>query len=126
MNLLSIVILNWNGAEFLKKFLQTLADHSDLPGVEIIVADNASTDSSLRYLAETFPGIRVIKLEKNYGFAGGYNRALKQIDSKYYLLLNSDIEVPEGWLNPLISYMDKHPEVAACGPKIQTLAATTR
>jgi len=118
MKLLSIVILNWNGAGFLKQFLQTLINHSQLPGVEVVVADNASTDASLTYLAEKFSDIRVIKLNKNYGFAGGYNRALEQIDSKYYLLLNSDIEVPEGWLKPLVSFMEKYPEVAACGPKI--------
>ena len=118
MNLVSIVILNWNGRKFLEKFLPSLLEHSALPGAEIVVADNASGDDSLEYLDQEFPSVRQIRLEENYGFSGGYNRALEQCDSKYYLLLNSDIEVTEGWLQPLLDLMESDEQVAACTPKI--------
>ncbi|MBN2697377.1 MAG: glycosyltransferase family 2 protein [Bacteroidales bacterium] len=118
MNLVSIVILNWNGRKFLEQFLGRLAVYSRIPGAEIVVADNASTDDSIAFMTKHFPDIRLIRLEKNYGFAGGYNRALEQISSRYYLLLNSDIEVTEGWLEPLLKFMEQHPDVAACSPKM--------
>ena len=118
MNLVSIVILNWNGKAFLEKFLKILIKHSKIPGVEIIIADNASTDDSLLFLEENFPDIKIISFDKNYGFTEGYNKALQQLESKYYLLLNSDIEVTEGWLEPLINFMEQNADVAACGPKI--------
>lgn len=113
---LSVVILNWNGAEMLRKFLPSVLMHS--AGVEVIVADNASTDDSLQLLAEEFPSVRTIVLDRNYGFAEGYNQALRQVEAEYYLLLNSDVEVPEGWLAPMMEYMESHPEVAACQPKM--------
>lgn len=112
----AIVILNWNGEQFLKQFLPILIRHSQLPGVEIIVADNKSSDGSVAMLREDFSDIRVIRLEKNHGFAGGYNRALEEIEATFYLLLNSDIEVKEHWLPPLISFMKAHTNVAACSP----------
>ena len=119
MNRVSIVILNWNGKEFLRQFLPVLLEHTDLPGTEIVVADNASTDDSVAFMENEHPGVKVIRLDKNYGFSGGYNRALEQIDSQYFLLLNSDIEVTPGWLEPLLETMDRHPETAACSPKIR-------
>ena len=88
--------------------------------IEIIVADNGSTDESLKVLKDEFKGIKTILLDKNYGFAEGYNKAIEQVDSEYVVLLNSDVEVPEGWLNPLLAYMDAHPEVAAVQPKIRS------
>ena len=115
--MLSIVILNWNGANMLRRFLPSVIEHS--PEAEVIVADNGSTDDSMRLLAEEFPHIRTIRLDRNYGFAEGYNRALAQVDSDLYLLLNSDVRVEEGWLSPMLSYMETHPEVAACQPKIR-------
>jgi len=118
MKLISIVILNWNGKHFLEQFLPTLVKYTSYPGAEIVVADNGSTDDSLLYLEKEFPSIRTIRLEKNHGFSGGYNRALAQIDSTYYLLLNSDIEVTDGWLSPLLEVMEKNLRVAACTPKI--------
>jgi len=114
----SIVILNWNGENYLKQFLPQLIKNTQLTDVEIIVADNASTDNSMTVLRESFPAIKTILLDKNYGFAGGYNKALAQIDADYYVLLNSDVEVTANWLEPLINYMNEHEEVAACQPKI--------
>lgn len=118
MKLVSIVILNWNGKEFLQRFLPALIRHSDLPGVEIIIADNGSSDDSVIFLEKEYPGLKVIRLEKNYGFSGGYNRAFQETDSKYFLLLNSDIEVTAGWLPPLLNYMEEEENAAACTPKI--------
>ena len=119
MNLVSIVILNWNGKTYLEKFLPGLLEHTRMEGSEIVVADNASDDGSIQLLEKLFPGIRLIRFDRNYGFTGGYNRALEQLDSKYYLLLNSDIEVTRDWLKPLIEHMEKHEECAACTPKIR-------
>ncbi len=118
MKLVSIVILNWNGKEFLERFLPALLMYSDVPGAEIIIADNASTDDSVRFLEKEYPGLRIIRIEENCGFSGGYNRAFQEIDSKYFLLLNSDIEVTAGWLTPLLDYMEKEENTAACTPKI--------
>ena len=118
MTKVAIVILNWNGSAMLQKFLPTLIKHSSTDGVDIIVADNHSTDDSLQVMQANFPQIRTIVLEDNYGFAGGYNKALQQVDAEYYLLLNSDIEVTEGWLQPMVEYMDAHSDVAACQPKL--------
>jgi GT2 family glycosyltransferase len=118
MKMVSIVILNWNGKQFLKQFLPSLIKHTGHPEAEIVVADNASSDDSLAFLKKEFPGIRIIELDKNYGFSGGYNRAIEQIDAKYVLLLNSDIEVTEGWLEPLLEKMEKDQKVGACSPKL--------
>lgn len=87
--------------------------------VQLIVADNGSTDESLEVLAKEFPTVKTIVLDKNYGFAEGYNKAIEQVDSEYVVLLNSDVEVTDGWLTPLLDYMDAHPEVAAVQPKIR-------
>jgi len=114
----AIVILNWNGEKYLQKFLPILIENTTLSGTEIIVADNASTDNSVLVLKEKFPTIRTIILDKNYGFAGGYNKALAQIEADYYVLLNSDVEVTPNWLEPMINYMNEHEDVAACQPKI--------
>lgn len=84
----------------------------------MIVADNGSTDGSLDMLKEEFPEVELLPLPQNYGFAEGYNKALDLVEAPYYLLLNSDVEVPEGWLRPMLDYMEQHPEVAACQPKL--------
>jgi len=117
---LSIVILNWNGAEMLRRFLPSVIAYSAGEGIEICVADNASTDNSVDMLRHDFPDVRLILLEENYGFAEGYNRALAQVEATYALLLNSDVEVTPGWLVPMLAYMDAHPEVAACQPKVRS------
>ena len=114
---LSIVILNWNGADMLRRFLPSVIKHS--PEAEVIVADNGSTDESLKLLAEQFPNIRTITFDRNYGFAEGYNKAIAQVDGDLCLLLNSDVRVEAGWLKPMLDYMEHHPEVAACQPKIR-------
>ncbi len=122
---IAVVILNWNGRHFLEKYLPGVESYSQLPGVSVIVADNASTDDSLSYLQKNHPNIQVIKLDKNYGFAEGYNIALQQITSEYYVLLNSDAEVTEGWLQPMLELMQQKPDIAACMPKIRSTADQT-
>ena len=112
----AVVILNYNGAEMLGRFLPSVIKYS--PEAEIVVADNASTDDSVALLAAGFPSVRVVKLDRNYGFADGYNKALEQVDAEYYLLLNSDVEVTDGWLAPLLSFMESNPKAVACQPKI--------
>lgn len=116
----SIIILNWNGAEMLRRYLPSVVAHTTLPGCEIIVADNGSTDDSLQVLQTEFPQVRTIRLDANYGFAEGYNRAIAQVDSDYTVLLNSDVEVTEGWLEPLLDYLNTHKDVAAVQPKIRS------
>ena len=120
MKKVSVVILNWNGVGMLQKFLPKVIEYSVNQGVEICVADNASTDESVSYLQANFPNVRLIVLDKNYGFAEGYNRALEQVEAEYVVLLNSDVEVTPHWLEPLVEYMNTHPEVAACQPKIRS------
>ena len=117
----AVVILNWNTEGFLKEFLPGLL-HSvgKVDGAEVIVADNASTDGSLKVMQELFPQVRTIAFEKNYGFTGGYNKAFDQIDSEYFVLINSDIEVTENWLSPLVDWMDTHPGCGACAPKLHS------
>ena len=107
----------------LQRFLPSVTKYSE-DVADVVVADNASADDSLEMLARQFPGVRTIVLDDNYGFAGGYNRALKQVDSEFYLLLNSDVEVTEDWLLPLLQFMDSHPDCAACQPKL--LSETSR
>ncbi len=119
MNSCSVVILNWNGANYLRRFLPVLISNTTLPGVELVVADNASTDDSLTVLEKEFPAVRRIVLDTNYGFAGGYNKAIEQLNSEFVVLLNSDVEVSPGWLEPLLQYLDEHDDVAACQPKIR-------
>ena len=118
---IAIVILNWNGAAMMRRYLPTVVKYS-AGEATVYVADNASTDDSLQLLSGSFPECKVIKFDKNWGFADGYNKALAQIDAEYYLLLNSDIEVTHHWLTPLLEFMDAHPEAAACQPKLLSLA----
>lgn len=116
----NVIILNWNGAEMLRTYLPSVIANTTLPGCEIIVADNGSTDNSLEVLQKEFPSVRIIALDQNYGFAEGYNRALAQTDAEYTVLLNSDVETPEGWLAPLLDYLNTHPDTAAVQPKIRS------
>lgn len=118
---LSIVILNWNGSHHLKRFLPSVVKYSNYDWVEIVVADNHSDDDSRKVVEQEFPTAEFLQLDRNYGFAEGYNRALKNNDAKYLLLLNSDVEVTENWLEPLIRMMDSNPLIAACQPKIMQL-----
>ena len=113
----AIVILNWNGQAMLAKYLPNVIEYSR-QDAEVWVADNCSSDQSMHLLETQFPQVKTIVLEQNFGFAEGYNRALKQIEAEYYILLNSDVEVSHHWLTPLIEFMDSHPQVAACQPKL--------
>lgn len=117
----AVVILNWNTSDLLNRFLPLVINRSQGEGIEIIVADNGSTDNSVEMVRATFPGVKVLQFEKNHGFAGGYNLALKQIDADYTILLNSDVEPGENWLSPLIDWMQNQPQMAACMPKIKSL-----
>ncbi len=113
----AVVILNWNGAAMLRRFLPSVIRYT-ADVADIVVADNASSDGSVDMLKAEFPSVRIITLDKNYGFAGGYNMALRQVEAEYYVLLNSDVEVTPQWLNVLQDYMDAHPDCAACQPKL--------
>lgn len=117
---ISVVILNWNGCEMLRSFLPSVLRYSEADGVEICVADNGSTDTSVEMLRREFPSVRLILLDSNQGFADGYNFALQQVEAAYVVLLNSDVEVTEGWLTPLADYLDAHSDIAACQPKINS------
>lgn len=114
----AVVILNWNGRELLEKFLPSVTENSLDEHTAVYVADNASSDDSVSFVRTNYPEVGLVILEKNYGFAEGYNRALAQIDAEYFVLLNSDVEVTQGWLKPLINYLDINLDVAVCGPKI--------
>lgn len=117
MKKIAVVILNWNGRKMLEQFLPSVIAYSQ-EEAEVIVADNASTDDSLQLLQERFPEVRVIVLDQNYGFADGYNQAFQQVEAEYFVLLNSDVKVVPHWLSPLVMFMDSHPDVAACQPKL--------
>lgn len=124
--MIAIVILNWNGAAMMQKYLPSVVANSG--EAEVVVADNGSTDNSLQMLASGFPSVRIVTLDRNYGFADGYNKAFAKYEEEnkvqgkalpeYYILLNSDVRVGEGWLDAMTSYMDAHKDVAACQPKL--------
>lgn len=122
----AVVILNWNGRKLLEQFLPLVVRHSVSDDCEVVVADNASDDDSVDFLQTHFPDVPLILLDKNYGFAEGYNKALQQVDSEYVVLLNSDVETTQGWLQTLIPFMDSHPEVAAVQPKIRSFKHKTQ
>ncbi|MCX7744559.1 MAG: glycosyltransferase family 2 protein [Flavobacteriales bacterium] len=119
MKVTAVVILNWNGAALLRRFLPSVIEHSRHEAT-IWVVDNASTDESIKILKNEFPEVQILQLDKNYGFAGGYNRALKEISADYYVLLNSDVEVTPGWLSPILRQFEKQPNLGACQPIIRS------
>ncbi len=114
----AVVILNWNGLEYLKLFLPGVVRYSADENTTVYVADNGSDDGSAGWIADNHPEVNLLTFNKNHGFAGGYNLALEKINARYYVLLNSDIEVTEGWLKPLKDHMDSSPGTASCQPKI--------
>jgi GT2 family glycosyltransferase len=120
MKKIAIVILNWNGIKYLQQFIPNVVKYSKADNfqVDVIVADNGSTDGSIEWLTSNYPNVRTILFDKNHGFTGGYNLALKQVIADYFLILNSDIEVTEGWLTPLLGFMESTPNAAACMPKL--------
>lgn len=114
----AVIILNWNGRNWLEKFLPSVI--AAMPeNAEIVVADNHSDDDSVGFMQSHYPQIRQLKFDTNLGFAGGYNRAIEMVEAELIVLLNSDVEVPKGWLEPLIEFMDQNPAYAACQPKIR-------
>lgn len=113
----AVVILNWNGKSFLEKFLPTVVSFSE--EATVYVADNASTDDSVQFVKDNYSEVQLVEIEENLGFAGGYNRALRDLNEEFFVLLNSDVEVTPNWLEPLISIMDSDSKIAACQPKIR-------
>ena len=114
----AVVILNWNGKPLLEKFLPSVIN-SNYPNLQIVLGDNCSTDSSVDFVRTTYPMITVVENKRNYGFAEGYNRVLQQVTADYYILLNSDVEVPENWITPVIELMESEETIAAAQPKIK-------
>ncbi len=114
----AVVILNWNGKNYLEQFLPSVVKYSKNNDTEVVVADNGSTDHSVSFLKEKFPEVKLILFDKNYGFTGGYNKALQQIDAEYFVLLNSDVEVTENWIAPIINILDTDKTIATAMPKI--------
>ena len=119
----AIVILNWNGVKLFDKFMPSVLEHSQDENTEIIVADNGSTDNSIPHLKQYFPSVKIIDLQRNYGFAEGYNQAIKQIEADYLVLLNSDVQVTEKWLDSCISRFEADKEIVAVQPKILSFNA---
>lgn len=115
----SVIILNWNGEKYIDKFLPSVIQYSHGEGIEVVVADNGSTDKSVELIRNNYPQIRIIELQQNYGFAEGYNQAIRQTEAEYVVLLNSDVEVTPHWLDTMLDYMDRHPNIACCQPKIR-------
>lgn len=120
----AVVILTWNGKDWLRQFLPSVLA-STWPSLEIVVADNRSTDGTVEFLKEEFPNVRIVDTGGNLGFAGGYNAALKKVTADYYILLNQDVEVTLGWIEPLIHHMDLNENEAACMPKIRAFNQKT-
>lgn len=118
MSRVAIVILNWNGRRLLEQFLPAVVRYSNYPEVEIVIADNASTDDSILFLKKNYSNLKFIELAENYGFAEGYNRALSMIEASYFVLLNSDVEVTANWLKPMVDFMDINQDIVAMQPKI--------
>lgn len=119
MKKVAVIILNWNGKALLEQFLPSVLNHSMMDDCEIVLADNGSSDDSLNFVKQNFPQISRLALDKNYGFAEGYNKAIRMTNAEYVVLLNSDVETTPDWLTTLISFMDTHAEVAAVQPKIR-------
>ncbi len=119
MSKTAIVILNWNGRALMEKFLPSVVACSPSEIASVIVADNGSTDDSLAMLRKKFPSVGLIELGRNYGFAEGYNQALKHIDADYVVLLNSDVEVTPGWLDAPLGALESDPQIVAAQPKIR-------
>lgn len=120
MKKVSVVILNWNGIELMKRFLPSVVEYTPQEIAEVVVADNGSDDGSLEWLKKAYPEVKIVALDRNYGFAGGYNKALEQVETPYFLLLNSDVEVKEDYVTPLLSVLESDKEVAVVMPKIRS------
>lgn len=117
---IAIVILNYNGKPYLEKYLPGIIQHQPANS-KIYIADNASTDDSVAFIQTTYPQLQLLVAQTNTGFAGGYQWALQQVREDYYVILNSDVQVEEDWISPIVEYMQTHPQVSACQPKILSL-----
>ena len=115
----AVVILNWNGRFFLEKFLPSVYN-SDYPNIEFIIGDNGSSDDSVDFVRTVYPTIRIVQNDRNLGFAGGYNEVLKDVGADYYVLLNSDVEVPPDWIRPVVELLEDNPDMAVAQPKIRS------
>ncbi len=120
----AVIILSWNGKNFLEKFLPSVVA-STYFNLEIIVADNSSSDHSIEFVQSHFPSVKIISLKRNFGFAGGYNEALKKVEADYFILLNQDVEVEPDWIQPLVELMESNSKAAACQPKIKAFNQKT-
>ena len=118
MKPVAVIILNWNGAKLLRHYLPTVLEGTNSDIADVIVADNGSTDDSCTVLEQEFPQVKVMKFDKNYGFAGGYNKAIELTSYRYTVLLNSDVRTPAGWLDPMYDYLENNPNVGAVQPKL--------
>lgn len=125
MNKVAVIILNWNGEKLLREYLPSVIETTDSSIADVIVADNGSTDSSVELLRKEFPQVKLLEFSENYGFAEGYNRAIKATNYPYIVLLNSDVATTEGWINVLYDYMEANPNVGACQPKIRAYTNKT-
>ena len=121
----AVVILNWNGVGHLRQYLPSVLQNTPAE-VRIVVADNGSTDASVEFVEHYYPDVEIVQLDRNYGFAEGYNRALREVEADYYVLLNSDIEVTPQWIEPLVAMLDENKEVAAVAPKLLSFTEPTR
>jgi len=120
MNQVSVIILGWNSLSYLQKFLPSLIANTPSDLADIVVVDNASTDGTAEWISSEHPGIILKVFDRNYGYAGGYKIAIEDIQTKYSVLLNSDVEVTPGWINALVKFMEKHPAAGAVAPKIRS------
>ncbi|MCR6720362.1 MAG: glycosyltransferase family 2 protein [Chitinophagaceae bacterium] len=114
----AIVILNWNGRKVLEQFLPSVV-RTGYAAHTVYVADNASTDDSIPWLQQHYPQVKLIAMDENRGYAGGYNKALQQVEADYFVLLNSDVEVDAGWLEPMVQLLESDPDIAACQPRVR-------
>lgn len=121
MKKIAVIILNWNGADLLRRFLPSVCAHTNADIADVIVVDNGSDDNSVEVLKQEFPQVKTLLFPQNYGFAAGYNKALEMLDYKYAVLLNSDVETTPHWLEPLLEFTEGNLDVAACQPKIKSL-----
>ena len=119
MSKVAIVILNWNGEKLLEEFLPQVIENTNYPDSSIWVADNRSSDNSVAFVKKNFPDVRILELDENYGYAGGYNRAIAEIECEYAVLLNSDAAPAENWISPVIELMDSDKDIVACAPKLK-------
>lgn len=116
----AVIILNWNGKALMQRFLPDVLENTDTPDTKVYVADNGSTDDSVAWLKASHPELPLLCLDRNYGFAEAYNKAVAAIEADYVVLLNSDVAVTKGWCSELTNYLDAHPDIAACQPKIRS------